>query len=281
MITDELTDTVYISTLLKLRFPELHQSISAILKGEHVDLIEIDYTKDIWCRDYMPVQVSSDKFIQFKCDPDYLRSKQYRNLRSEQSAIISALSLPTIESDLVIDGGNVVKAKDKVIMTDKIFKENKTRSQNDIIREILTILALEDVVIIPKLPGDFTGHSDGMVRFVNSNTVLLNDFSKFHPTYFQKLKKSLAVKGLNITLLPWYGWQNKSDTDDSGDYINFLHVGNVIIYPEFDPVIDESARKVIQRSFLGTKIYGVDGRLIAKEGGLLNCCTWNIQKRKN
>ena len=57
MITDELTDTVYTSTLLKQRFPELHRSISAILKKERVHLIEIDYTKDIWCRDYMPVQV--------------------------------------------------------------------------------------------------------------------------------------------------------------------------------------------------------------------------------
>ena len=281
MVTDDLTDTVYISSLLKERYPEFHHAVSEILKQEGIDLIEIQDTKDIWCRDYMPVQVSSDRFIRFNYDPDYLRPKKYRYLRSEQSAILCHLSLSVVESDLVIDGGNVVKAEDKVIITDKIFSENKSMNRDEIIREILTIFGIEVVVIIPALPSDFTGHSDGMVRFVNANTVLLNDFSKYHPAYFQKLKKSLTAQGLNITLLPWYGWQNKNDIDDTGDYINFLHVGDLIIYPEFDPVTDRDAKAAIQHSYPGKKLEGVDAGLVAQEGGLLNCCTWNIQTRKN
>ena len=281
MVTDDLTDTVYISSLLKERYPEFHHAVSEILKQEGIDLIEIQDTKDIWCRDYMPVQVSSDRFIRFNYDPDYLRPKKYRYLRSEQSAILCQLSFSVLESDLVIDGGNVVKAEDKVIITDKIFSENKNMNRDEIIHEILTKFGIDVVIIIPALPGDFTGHSDGMVRFVNANTVLLNDFSKYHPAYFQKLKKSLTAQGLNITLLPWYGWQNKNDIDDTGDYINFLHVGDLIIYPEFDPVTDRDAKAAIQHSYPGKKLEGVDAGLVAQEGGLLNCCTWNIQTRKN
>ena len=281
MITDDSTDTVYISALLQERYPDLHRSISAILKKGGIRLIELQATKDIWCRDYMPVQVSGDKFIRFSYDPDYLKPGPYRHLRSDQAAILSLLPFRITGSDLVIDGGNVVKAKDKVIMTDKIFKENKNRSREDIIREILAIFAIAEVIIVPAVPDDFTGHSDGMVRFVNSNTVLLNDFSKYHPTYFQKLKKSLTSQGLNITILPWYGWKNRSDVEDTGDYLNFLQVGELIIYPEFDPDTDREVKAVIQHAYPGTTLEGVDGSMIALEGGLLNCCTWNIQTRQN
>lgn len=47
--------------------PVLHKSNVkyAFLKG----------TKDIWCRDYMPVQTESGKFIQFKYNPSYLKGK--------------------------------------------------------------------------------------------------------------------------------------------------------------------------------------------------------------
>lgn len=281
MIIGDSTDTVFISALLKDRYPELYTSIASILKEENIKLIELEHTKDIWCRDYMPVQVSADRFVQFKYDPDYLKSKKYRHLRSEQSDVLAPLGFNLQISDLIVDGGNIVRSESKVIMTNKIFTENKNRSKPDIIQEILTILALEEIIIVPKVPYDFTGHSDGMVRFVNNNTVLLNDFRKCHPAYFEKLKKSLTGNGLNIVLLPWYGWKNDCDDEDTGDYINFLHVGNLIILPEFDPVTDAEAKAIIRHSYPGSKLAAVDGRLIAKEGGLLNCCTWNIKTQQN
>lgn len=278
MITDSETNTVYISDLLKEKFTELHHDLTFLLREEKVPYLELKNTRDIWCRDYMPIQLTSDRFILFKYDPDYLKDRAYRHLGTEQSAVLAPLSLNVDSSSLVIDGGNIVRHQKKVILTDKIFTENKTKDKQEILAHLRVMLEVDEVIIIPHLPNDFTGHSDGMVRFVNQQTVMLNDFSKYNPAYFEKLKKSLTVHGLNITLLPWDGWKNNSDEEDTGDYINFLHVGNLIIVPEFSSVNDVAAKTVIRQAYPKTKVIGVDARRIALEGGLLNCCTWNIKR---
>ncbi len=281
MITDSETNTVYVSDLLKEKYPELHTGLGSILKAEKIPLLEIKSTRDIWCRDYMPIQITGDRFVLFKYDPDYLKSNKYRHLGTGQSEVMASLNLKPICSQMVADGGNIVKHHNKVILTDKIFNENSGWDRQDNLNHLKTLLGVEEVIIIPKFPNDFTGHSDGMVRFVNHQTVLLNDFSKYNPTYFAKLKKSLKIHGLNITILPWDGWKNTFDEDDTGDYINFLHVGNLIILPEFSTATDIAAKTVIRQCFPKAKVIGIDGRRIALEGGILNCCTWNIKSNLN
>lgn len=156
----------------------------------------------------MPLQLSADRFVLFKYDPDYLKPKQYKHLGTEQAEVVSSLKLQPVCSPLVVDGGNIMRYQNKVILTDKIFTENKTIDKQEVLMQLRMTLEVDEVIIIPHLPNDFTGHSDGMVRFVNAQTVLLNDFTKYHPAYFEKLKKSLTMHGLNITLLP-VGWMEK------------------------------------------------------------------------
>ncbi len=277
MITDDKTNTVYISDILQTRYPQLHHSLWTMLREENVLLLELKNTKDIWCCDYMPVQVSDDEFVMFNYDPDYLYGEEYVLLITKQDDVIAPLSLNITKSNLVIDGGNIVRHERKVILTDKIFKENPHRTKTEILQELRYFLEAEEIIIIPKVPYDYTGHADGMVRFVNANTVLLNDFSKLGESYFEKLKKSITGQGLNITLLPWDGWRQKELSSDLGDYINFLHVGDLIIVPEFKEETNEAAKTIIRQCFPKAKVKGLDCVELALEGGVLHCCTWNIK----
>ena len=68
--------TVYMSELLMTKFPETCKRLIAILEKHHVNYSWIKGTNDIWCRDYMPVQTESGKFIQFTYDPSYLKGKK-------------------------------------------------------------------------------------------------------------------------------------------------------------------------------------------------------------
>ncbi len=278
MIIDLETNLVYVSALLKVKHPTLYDAISKILEDEEIELRELLHTNDIWCRDYMPIQISEDEFIQFNYDPDYLKPKKYINLKTDPFKVLEPLLISPILSALIVDGGNIVRHKNKVIMTNKVLLENKIISKEDMLKLLQIILNVEEIIIVPKVPHDYTGHSDGMVRFINHHTVLLNDFSRYHTTYFEELKKSLTKHNLNITLLPWNGWKNNLDGDDTGDYINFLHVGNCIIMPEYNNPSDVLAKKVIQQSYPEAKVISVDARKIAQDGGVLNCCTWNIKK---
>ena len=70
--------TVFMSELLMSQYPEICNNLIRIFKKHHINYSFIKETKDIWCRDYMPVQIESEKFIQFRYDPSYLKGKNVR-----------------------------------------------------------------------------------------------------------------------------------------------------------------------------------------------------------
>ena len=79
MITDKETNFVYFSELLPKRHSAFFKELTVILKHKGMKYVLLPDTNDIWCRDYMPVQVSKNNFLQFKYRPSYLtRYKKYR-----------------------------------------------------------------------------------------------------------------------------------------------------------------------------------------------------------
>lgn len=75
MLRDQDTNTVYLSDLLRTseEFEDTCQAIVKVLDKHNVDYRFLPSTRDIWVRDYMPVQVSVNKFLEFRYDPDYLQ----------------------------------------------------------------------------------------------------------------------------------------------------------------------------------------------------------------
>ena len=65
----------------------------------------------------MPVQVSRTEFVQFRYDPFYLKFKKSANERTDANPVLAAFPLPGATlSPLRLDGGNVVRMGQKVIM---------------------------------------------------------------------------------------------------------------------------------------------------------------------
>jgi len=81
-----------------------------------------------------------------------------------------------MQSDLVVDGGNIVRLKNRIICTDKIYSENKKWSELAVRAELRRCLEVDEIIVIPCEPYDIIGHADGMVQFIDDKTVLLNDY---------------------------------------------------------------------------------------------------------
>jgi len=126
MITDSQTNFIWFSELLKEsgKYSEFCRNLTAILDKHRVLYDFLPETNDIWCRDYMPIEVSEDKFIEYRYDPDYLLDWPGRKVKTYPDLVCQAIGLKTVKSDLILDGGNVIKGKNKVILTDKIIPEN-------------------------------------------------------------------------------------------------------------------------------------------------------------
>lgn len=222
----------------------------------------------IWARDYMPVQVSKKKFVRFNYSPDYLND--YPEYKPDTSAIISKLGIHVINSDIIIDGGNVISCGDKVIMTDKIFRENPHYDHDALINTLSQLLEAK-VVLIPEDRYDEYGHADGMVRFMGNGRVLLNNYCDFDKALREKILAALSPHFDIIEL--HYG----AYTDRSWAYINFLHVGQHILIPMIEDKLGEMAYKQIADAFPQCECHPVyHYEIIVREGGALNCSTWNI-----
>jgi agmatine deiminase len=148
----------------------------------------------------MPVQTGPNKFIRFTYAPDYLKSKRWIKTITDTDKVCDAIGICPAKSDIVLDGGNVIRGEGLVIMTDKIFAENPAYGRADLILQLESLLDAR-LIIIHWEPGDFTGHADGQVRHYDDNTVLINDYPKFYQPEFQSSLIS-ALKEAGLTTYP-------------------------------------------------------------------------------
>lgn len=232
----------------------------------------LDNTRDIWLRDFMPVKTKSGKYVSFRYEPSYL--DDYPNLKTDfYTDISSQLSLENIVySDINLDGGNVVfsPSKTKAVISDRIFIENRDYSSAELVRELEQLLEAR-VIIIPSLRSDMTGHADGMVRFVDENTVIGNASHSLFGLEAH-IKTTLRNHGIEVYDFPYFDSKGDSAV---GCYLNFLETEQTIFLPVFGVNMDNEAIDTAKNIFNKT-IVPVNVNEIAKDGGVLNCISWEI-----
>jgi len=279
MIQDNETNSLYVSALLKSTYPKFHKQFVEKMSDLGVEINYLQNTKDVWCRDYMPIQRGEKWFVQFKYEPDYLKEKEYDKIRTIPKDVWKEMGLNIIESDIVLDGGNVIKWKDKAIITDRILKDNPSVDTSALYDKIRFDLGVSQLTVIPEIIDEMTGHADGIVRFLDYDYLLINDFSKIDYDYSRKLKLSLLSAGYKFLVLPNNLESAKNNLDDRGDYLNFLEMKDFVLYPSYNKENDYLIERILKELFRDKKrVETIDCNDIAKEGGVLNCITWNIKK---
>ena len=67
---------------------------------------------------------------------------------------------------------------DRVALTDRVFDDNDDRPRQRIVEELQEIFETRSIIVVPQLPYEEFGHIDGMLRFLDANTVLVSDFKQ-------------------------------------------------------------------------------------------------------
>jgi agmatine deiminase len=227
----------------------------------------------------MPIQKEEKHFIQFRYEPSYLEG--YAHLQSNPVEVLMENGWKVQEhSDINLDGGNVVKWEDKVIVTTRVFEENPHMEPDTILKELSRLFEAE-VFTIPSINTDMTGHADGHLRFVNKDTVLVNEMKEEYAYWKKGFDKMIKESKLKFETLPMF-FDKDPDYPESaiGIYVNYLQIGNLIIFPIFqvDGNKDVEALGKMMTLFPDSEylIEPVQVNNIAKRGGLLNCISWNI-----
>jgi agmatine deiminase len=262
---------IFVSDLLPKRRPDVAR---AMLRAVGGNLRTIRGAKDIWCSDYMPVATGDHRFVQFRYAPDYLR--RYPNLRTAHGAALVKLRNCT-HSQLIIDGGNIVRRGDTAILTNKVFAENAREQPLELMKKLKELLKVDRLIFIPVEPGDVCGHSDGVLAFIDDRTLLVNDYTRASRSYGKRLSSLLHHHGFGLVPFPYRPSDEIVNGMPSaeGVYINFLQTHDKVLLPIYGEREDDQAMRTLER-VMNKDVVPIRCNRLAREGGVLHCVTWEL-----
>lgn len=255
-----------------------YKNLIDVLNYHNISWELIENTKDIWARDYMPCQISKDHFVQFKYEPDYLKPKKYEGTRTDVNSVLHATKDYWQESDLILDGGNLIYNKDTLFITDKVIVENSTTTDK-LVEALKSDFNLLKVVLIPWDKEDYLGHSDSMLRILDNDTVLVNHYFKYYPkSYRDRFYGIIEDSGFNIIEL---SLPDKFNHKADWCYLNFLQIEDFMIIPQIgikaDSYMYDQVKEVYSGLLSFDKINKCSIPNIVKEGGAMNCISWTFR----
>lgn len=262
---------LYFSSLLKTnpKYSLSAENLFSALSESGEKFALFDGARDIWARDYIPIRTKRGRYISFRYEPSYLADDP--QLRTNfKTDIAPHFTLPVTYSNINLDGGNVVfsPSKAKAVITDRVFSENPEYDKNTLLLELENLLEAE-IIIIPSLISDMTGHADGMVRFIDENNVVGNRTGYRYGLEMQ-IKLTLRNQGIEVYDFPYF--ESKGDSA-IGCYLNFLETEQHLFLPVFGVDMDRETIETAKNIFNKT-IIPVNINEIAKDGGVLNCISW-------
>lgn len=262
-------EVFHLSALLPTLYPTDAETLFTALAAHDVPYALLDGTRDVWVRDFMPVRTGSGKLVSFRYEPSYLKNDPV--LRTDfRKNLAPQLGLPVIYSNINLDGGNVVFSPSgvRVLISDRVFSENPEHPSAALVRELSELLEAE-VIVLPSLKSDMTGHADGMARFLDDRTVLCNR-QLSSCGFEQQVKRAVQDCGLDAVDFPFVPTGGISAV---GCYLNYLETERVVFLPVFGIEQDAEAETSARRLF-SKEIVSINIREIARQGGCLNCISW-------
>jgi len=229
----------------------------------------------------MPVQINENKFVEYRYDPDYLQEKKYRKQKTYPDLVCENIDLKTCKTDLILDGGNVIKWENKVILTDKIISENSAKyCKSELLSKLKSFFEVDSIILIPWFRSEKFGHADGMIRFIDADHVLVDGYYlhaklDFNNKFYRVLKMN------NLTPIEFIFNVPKQSNKNWG-YLNFLQMEKLILFPQFGIDEDAQALEQIKHAFPEYaekgQIETIDCTEIIRQGGVLNCISWNVKR---
>lgn len=284
LIHDDVSNVVYFSPWLKDKkegHPKFYQRLVELLNRIGIEYKELKSTNDYWARDYMPIQLVDNEFLMYRYHPDYLvESKNKKDIETitDVTKVLRGMGISCRSTNLIIDGGNMVPCGPYIVMTDKVFAENRKKKDDADFKDLLESEIGHPVIIIPwtQHEDDVYGHSDGFIKWCGDNRILMGNHGDCYPEEAATIRRILESYGFEVTEMRF---KDKVDTpcyELNWAYINFLQVGKNIIMPKFDIEEDAIAQQFIQAAFPDCNIEQIEMAEIAREGGALHCISWNV-----
>ena len=258
--------------------------------------IYVKETIDLWTRDFGFVNPARPFKFRYEprrylsvadaqaVDGDFRKFLEGLGIVPSNSSNSASGNVTYLSNDqLVEDGGNVVDNHfGKAILSERFFENSNFSNIKP--RQNL-IHALEQsinasVLFIPD-PGDTTGHADGIVSFIESDTLLIADYA--NRTSYATLKdlvnqtfpdlKTVRIPCLDVNVSAWKG------RSAVGVYVNILYTDSSVYVPTFGREVEDARAIDIIRANVrsGRMVKTVNTARLSGLGGSIRCMTMQLK----
>ena len=243
-------------------------------------LIQVENYLGMWMRDFPPTMPELQ--VKFKYKPHYLKAAEAKQTEEDFAKFAEQVKLPTLQlCDIVLDGGNIVEnGKDIAIVSDRVFKDNKRMSEDEVAGKLEAAIKRK-VIFIPD-PEDTTSHSDGVVSFVEESILLVAYYSdRDGKAYYDEIESEIKreAPGVRVAPLPCYEVKKKSYGFDSaeGCYANALVTNNAVYVPFFSKQSNNERAFEVYKSHTQKEVVPIlSAGNLAILGGSVRCLSWQV-----
>jgi agmatine deiminase len=249
---------------------------------------------DSWLRDIAPIFFTEDKKIKsvnFKFN-GYGKYLNFQKDNKVSKFISNYLKIPSIFSDIVLEGGAITYDDNSNLFSTKnvIFNKNRKQmlSKEKILNELKKLFKLKQIFLFDNglLDDDTDGHVDNLLCPIGKNKYLIADTNKFNSNYdiLNKNKKDLisffdyTKQKFELISIPLPSNKKINNKTLVSSYINFYFTSNKIILPKFNVKEDYEVETIFKDLFPNKEIVMIETSNINYGGGNIHCITMNIPK---
>ena len=212
----------------------------------------------IWLRDFMPLQRRDGGLIGFHYGSRYMH--EFGEEIFDNAEVWNRLGLKVNRIPIIADGGHFIETPRHWLVSTAISDENPTWSHSKLTAALEGALG-KPVLWLKPMPGDFTGHLDGIVRWYQGNELLVYAPLPGFITWQKGLTSRLINAGYSL---------QEVETVVSDDPISAE--GLILNFVKYKQLIYSTSDKLRIPKHVTIFIECND---ILSLGGGLHCLTWN------
>lgn len=165
----------------------------------------------------------------------------------------------------------------KALISDRVIRENPQFEYKRQLLDLLMALFEAEILLVPEVKSDMTGHVDGYMRWYTDDTVLLTQPDIEYKYWQRNVNRFLEEHGLQAIEVPTFIHQEKRCPESAiGKYVNYLIVDDLLLLPIFDVPgnRDEEVIRLFESLFPQLTVVPIVINNIARAGGLIHSVTW-------
>lgn len=234
---------LYYADILPRRFPEFFQRTQHLFQELKISTKPIGNCRDAAIADFLPV-LFPKQMVWFTYKPGKYHRSVDKFFQTHTQELTGLPELPQLhQTRLKAEPGMFVNSEEVLCFSEKVYILNNRYKREVIRNKLRRLTGIDEVISIPHLPYDPTFHLQNCLRRLGKKWV----FSDVYP-YPDKVqerfrKKLLRLPGETIWLSNGFRVDWNDNQTAEGLYINFLQVGNYLLYPQFEMKHDARAQE--------------------------------------